>query len=381
MAATMISRSKLAYSVTAGFLLAWIAAYFLEGGIAGPSARYDSTRFQAVAGTGVLTQSGFEVTSAAPNGQAMVVVELPESIDASDFPQITFKAPGLESAAGAGLFFITAAEPTRGFPIPLTLEQVRAGSVALDSVPNWRGEIIRIGFVVQGPWPQPVVFRELGLVPLERSLGALVTRVSRQWVQWSGWDGGAVNFYIGADRSERRLTPLVFTSLWVLFAALIYLAWRGEQRRLVIVSLILGGWLLLDLRWQVDLWQRHGADEPDPALLADERRRALLTQLKESQLGQRPDARVFIISADTTGYSVYRTRYHLGATQTSFGLDRLPSANERREGDFLIVFGLRDKLEYSRSRGVIESSTEIIPVDLIANSPETGGIFRIRAGS
>jgi hypothetical protein len=80
------------------------------------------------------------------------------------------------------------------------------------------------------------------------------------------------------------------------------------------------------------------------------------------------------------GYAVYRTRYHLGAADTSFGLDRLPSIAERRAGDYLIVFGLRDRLEYVRSRGVIESSTESIPVDLIANSPETGGIFRIRAG-
>ena len=377
----MISRNKLLYSIIAGFALSWLAMVLIEGGIAGPSARYDSTAFKIVTGQGLLTQSGFEVTAPAESGQAMVVVELPKPLEAAQIPQLTFKAPGIERAAGAGMFWVTAADPTRGTPMPLTLEQVKTGEVNLEGNPNWRGEILRVGFIVQGPLGAPVVFRELGLVGIDQSLGNLVTRVARQWTHFSGWDGGAVNFYLGAERSERRLTPLVFTTLWVLFTALVYFAWRGERRRWVIAAVVLGGWLLLDLRWQLDLLQRHGQDEPDPALMADQRRQTLLSELKERQFDQRPDSRVFIISADTTSYAVYRTRYHLGATNTSFGLDRLPSAAERRAGDYLIVFGLRDRLEFSRSRGVLESSTESIPVDLITNSPETGGIFRIRSGS
>jgi hypothetical protein len=377
----MISRDKLIYSIIIGFLLAALTIYLLAGGAGGSAVRYESGRFQTIAGQGVLTQSGLELIAPdSSTGQVMVIVPLDQPINAADYPMVSFKVPGLERASGAGIFWITAADPSRGHPMPLTLDQVRTGLVSLEGSPQWRGQVVRIGLVVQGPWSGQVTFRELGVLPRDVRMEDVAARWFRQWIHWAPWDAGASNFYVGAERSERRVTPVVFVSLWVLLACLVYLAWRGDRPLWVVAALVLGGWSLLDLRWQIDLWQRHGVEEPDAVLVADQRRRETLSQFRATQIAANPDARVFVISGDPIGYAVYRTRYHLGATNTSFGLDRLPSITERRAGDYLIVFGLRDRLEYVRSRGVIESSTESIPVDLIANSPETGGIFRIRAG-
>jgi len=376
----MISRSKLTYSLIGGFILAAVSVYLLASGVGGSVLRFDSTRFQIASGQGLLTQNGFEITAAAPEtNQAMVVVSLDQPVEAEDFPNVSFKVPGLDQAVGAGMFWITAVEPTKGHPMPLTMEQVRSGRVSLETAPEWRGKILRIGFVVQGPWSAPVTFRELGVLPREVAFSELAARWARQWTHWTPWDGRAINFYMGAELTERQITPVVFTALWVLWAALIFFAWRGEQLRTTLAVLVLGGWALLDTRWQIDLWQRHGRELDEAVFLEDQRRQMMLSELKARQFDSRPDARIFIISADPTGYAAYRTRYHLAAANTSFGLDRLPSAAERREGDYLIVFGLRDRLEYSRSSGILESSSERISADLIANAPEIGGVFRVRA--
>ena len=112
----MISRNKLLYSIIAGFALSWLAMVLIEGGIAGPSARYDSTAFKIVTGQGLLTQSGFEVTAPAESGQAMVVVELPKPLEAAQIPQLTFKAPGIERAAGAGATLMEAGSEFMALP-------------------------------------------------------------------------------------------------------------------------------------------------------------------------------------------------------------------------------------------------------------------------
>lgn len=390
----MISRydnfgRRLAVSAGLGLVLALLAMHLWQMSLKAPDVRFEARDFQLIGGEGSLTQTGLEVRAPAENGQAMVMVPLPR-VPASEIETLTFKARGLDQAFGSGLLWLTAEEPARARSVPLSLSIVQAGEISTANLEGWEGEVIGVGFVVQGPFTEPVVFQQLGTVPAQVGLGDTLVRMMGNLTHWTDWEGGSVNFYIGAERQERRLTPALMVGLWVLFSIAVYalgmrmVAGRAggdpiDLQKLATASLVLFllGWALLDIRWQIDLWQRHVSAWTDPTLADDAERKIALQALRTQVLDPVPDRRVFLISAQPTEYRTYRTRYHLGAAPVSFGMNRLPTVAERASGDILLVLGSTDRLIFERATGRLESSTESIPVTLLGNTPQTGGVFLI----
>lgn len=374
----MISWPKLAVAVSVGLLAALGTLFLLSGGLPAEPTRVGAEQFQLGSGTGGPSATGFVVTGVGSNEQAMVFVSLQPSIEAEEYPIVRLNATGLDKAQGAGVFWVNSDEPTRGHPRPLTLAEVRGGQIDLAGSPAWRSQIIRVGFIVQGPLSAPVMFDSVTIEGRPVSLANFVSRVGRNWVSLSDWDGGSINFYVGAEKTERVLTPTLMIGLFALFAGVIYLLLRGPSPLVVVASLVVLGWGLLDLRWQADLWHRHATSMTDPSLEKDRLRAGQLEQLRV-QLPEVPEGRrIFIVTSEPSGFDAYRTRYHLGALPTSFGLARLPTAAERRAGDVLIVLGLKERLEYSVPRQRLETDQESISATLIGNSPQTGGIFQIQ---
>jgi len=374
----MISWPKLAVAVTGGLLAALVALFLLSGGLPAEPTRVGAERFQQGAGTGGLSAAGFAVTGVGVNEQALVFVSLQPPVAAEEYPIIRLSAMGLDKAQGAGVFWVNSDEPTRGHPRPLTLAEVRGGQIDLTGSPAWRSQIIRLGFIVQGPLSAPVVFDSVTLEGRPVSLTTFMSRLVRNWVSLSHWDGGSINFYVGSEKTERVLTPTLTLGLFVLFSAVFYLLLRGPNPLVVAASLVVLAWGLLDLRWQADLWHRHATSMADPALEKDRLRADQLEQLRARWPQEPVGRRIFIVTSEPSGFDAYRTRYHLGALPTSFGLSRLPTATERRPGDVLIVLGLRERLEYSVPKQRLETDQESISAVLIWNSPQTGGIFQIR---
>ena len=382
----MLSRRSLVLTVGAALLALPIAVLLLwawERLSTEPSARFEGASFQVLAGEGGFAQGGLELRSAGTAGQGVLALRL-KDLPAAKFGSLKFSVIGLDRAAGAGVYWNRKDSPAVSHARPLSLEEVRLGEAQIAGDARWRGDIQTFGLIVQGPLNGEVVLRSLGFVADSATFGEVTGRVLANWRRVGDWEGGSVNFYIGAEREERRLTPVSFSLTW-LFATVVLMAisrrlgWERESEWLPMPTLVmfafLVAWAVLDLRWQRDLWHRHFTPTDDSLVLADMERAKFWAEFRPRVLTD--VSRMFIVSDDPSGYLAYRTRYHLGATPTSFGMTRLPSASERRPGDLILVLGSREPLTVDTASKRLVSATDSVPVTMLLTSPVAGTLFKI----
>jgi hypothetical protein len=129
-----------------------------------PAGYRDGGSFQVIAGKGSPVSGALQVTEVGPDGRAIVATELP-GLMAKQYESVQFDAEGLDSAAGAGIYFTVKTQPTVGHPRALTLQMARQGLVQISEDPRWDGEVQTIGFIIQGPLQRPIVIRGITLVP------------------------------------------------------------------------------------------------------------------------------------------------------------------------------------------------------------------------
>ncbi len=341
--------------------------------------RFEGPSLMVLEGDAVASQGGLQVRGTSPQGRVIVGVGL-AGIDASRLGAVVFDAPGLQTATGAGLYWTARSNPSLGIPRELSLAEVVRGRADLSTDPRWTGNLESLGLIINGPLKGEITIRYLGLVPQRPGLTDVAAQLARNWVSPADWDGGAVNFYIGADRTERRYTRALSVLLWILsFAVLCRLAERLRvaqppiEKTLLVALLV--GWALLDLRWQTDLVHRYLAPSNDQLVEVDRRRAALWAQARKPL--EREGTRVFLVSDDPSSFLTHRTRYHLGSVRTSMGMTRLPQRSERRAGDYLLVLGSREPLSYDAARGVLSGGGEAVPARLLFNSPVIGALFEV----
>lgn len=346
-----------------------------------PAIRFEGPAFQLLAGEGASTQFGLQITKVAADGRAVVGLPM-GGRDASAFDSLSFEIRGLEGATGAGIYWTRTDQPGVGIPRPFSLEEVREGRVVLSGFPGWEGRLDSVGFIVQGPLQGEVLFRAINLQPDKSTLLAVASRLVRQWSVLGDWDGGSVNFYVGAERTERRLTPALAATLWLFVVVLL---WRiAILNRIgmpplpaVLVAGFLVAWAALDLRWQTDLIHRHFTPSTDP-LVATDRERARFWAENKAKIFS-AEQRVFLVSNDPTSYVAYRTRYHLGAVRTSFASTGLPAEGQRRVGDYILILGSREPVRFDEASQRLSIGETTVAAKLIFNVPEAGALLQIRA--
>jgi hypothetical protein len=124
----------------------------------------EGTEFQLIEGSGVKVPTGLKLDGVGAEGRAIVATELPD-LPAEQYESVRFDIEGLDSAAGAGIYFTVRSQPTVGHPRALSLQMARQGIVRISEDPRWAGQVQTIGFIVQGPLNQPILIRGLTLVP------------------------------------------------------------------------------------------------------------------------------------------------------------------------------------------------------------------------
>jgi hypothetical protein len=124
----------------------------------------EGSTFQLIEGEGTKLPAGLQVRGVGAQGRAIVTTELPD-LAAEQYESVRFDIEGLDAAEGAGIYFTVKSQPTVGHPRALTLQMARQGVVRISEDPRWEGQVQTIGFIVQGPLKQPIVFRGLTLVP------------------------------------------------------------------------------------------------------------------------------------------------------------------------------------------------------------------------
>jgi hypothetical protein len=129
-----------------------------------PAGYRDGGSFQMIAGKGAPISGALQVTEVGPDGRAIVATELP-GVVAKRYASVRFDVEGLDSAAGAGIYFTVSTQPTVGHPRALTLQMARQGLVPISEDPRWDGEVQTLGFIIQGPLQRPILIRGITLVP------------------------------------------------------------------------------------------------------------------------------------------------------------------------------------------------------------------------
>jgi len=199
------------------------------------------------------------------------------------------------------------------------------------------------------------VFGEAGVAPWEQ-LAAL-------WQAREDWSGRSINFWRGgASDAALGLVPLVAIWVGVASALQALLARRasGSRSALPYALLLLAGWLALDLHWQEELWQRlratearyQGLDAEARALAGPDGAEVRFLAQVRAALPETP-VRLFILSASPEGSRGLRARYHLMPHNSLVGLSTLPSPDQYRAGDYLLVLMPMRGIGYDRAAAVL----------------------------
>lgn len=183
--------------------------------------------------------------------------------------------------------------------------------------------------------------------PADTTVSAWLQQRWYDTIAFEGFHTYTINRLYGGPR-ETALPVGLIAALWVGIAALLWLGWRGLRRRPITLAplglMILVGWLVLDLRWQWDLWQQldltrqqfagHSAEQK--RLREQPRFAALTYQLAVAALERTaddPDQRYFIVSPNR--YWRYRVAYFLYPRNVAVAL---VGSEALRPGDYMVLF-------------------------------------------
>lgn len=347
--------------------------------------RVEGSQFQIREGGGRVVGSALELTGPGPNGQVMALVGLAD-IPAYRYGSVSLQVSGLEGASAPAVFWIARTAPKDAHPRPLSEAEVRSGQIALTADERWRGDMMAFGLVARGPLQGPIRLQSVEFVPAALGWEQVLSVMGRNWAHLEGWSGGSVNFHVGALRNERWLTPVVMAALWAAFAlgALLVLGvlvtrrlrWRHWSLSLLLAWL--GGWLLLDLRWQAELVNRARQTLAAEGAAPDVAQQRALVSMREKIT--EPNARVIVVSDDVVSYATHRARYHLLPLRSSFGVERLPRGDQVRPGDYLLLISYRGPIRFDSAAGLLTTGESTLRVELLARTPEAGALFRIISG-
>lgn len=331
--------------VIAGLAGSHSTGHLVEGA---PSLSVAGDHFKLVQGRGQSSMGAYVLEALDPQGLGIVSAGVPP-FAAESYPRVEWHLRGAD-VAGMKLSFVwrTLEHPKRKFHVELEWE---GGDVAYASptpADGWSGTITGVALAVQGNLAQPLVVQSW-TVPSASAWTAL-TEILRQWSVPFPFKGTTISFPFDAERNDyASLLIVVALAQGLALAAYYLLAQRGgwpcDARVLWTVFLI--GWLLLDVRWQVDLWRQlaqttrqFGGKTPEEKHLAMDDHAVFELMRQVNAVLPPPPVRILFLSDNLA----LRTRaafflYPQNVYHDVRGIT--PEPDQVRSGDFVLLFWFR----------------------------------------
>lgn len=250
----------------------------------------------------------------------------------------------------------TQERPNRNFSKTLTWIGTRIAPLELGADDGWAGSITGVALVVRGSLPRPLVLESFSVPSV--SVATVVADIGAQWSALIPIVAASVTLPFDDERSHYA-TMLASIAFGALIAAAIYglIARRGLRRDpRVYGAIVIAGWLLLDVRWQVNLWRQlarteamfAGKTTEEKHLASDDRE--LYSLMREvSRALPAPPVRIHFVADDlalrTRGsYFLYPQNVYHSETMRA----RKPLPEDLRGGDYVLLF-LTSDLGYDAS--------------------------------
>ncbi|TVS10741.1 MAG: hypothetical protein EA419_10010 [Wenzhouxiangella sp.] len=333
----------------------------------------DPRSWHLVEGEGLVDADGFVISAPSRMGHVVLAIELPKAIQASRFDLLELDSIGAEGRPVTISW--SSLETFTAFPGEW-LEWISddQGKIRLGNQRHWQGEIYflavqQVGFA-GGEWS----ISSLTLHPVKPDFPTLQRDLLRGWFALNAWRQSDVNL-VGPRRDQTLVSPLIAVAGWVFLSMLILVLLAPRARRPNLSALILipflAGWVVLDLRWQADLFGKahhtlgsFAGVEPRQRGLADHDGRlyAFINEL-QPVLESRHVNRVFVFSPHE--FWRKRARYHLAPWAARAGTDGfLSSASVAAfaPGDVLLLLDV-EGLE-ARTANTMPSAAGPVAVDL-----------------
>ncbi len=270
----------------------------------------------------------------------------------------------------------------------------RSGLVELAAEPDWRGEIVEVGFLFidsgQG-MPALVSARLEG-----ETLGNQLSLTFDQWTTAQPWSQQSAHFVTGGA-SNPRLSLTTLVAFAVLGAALAGSLLAGRAAApLLLVGTLLAGWVVLDARWGLERMAQARASFTDLGTTTiDERRRlgemgrytGFIDTLRADPLPMEP-SRVLIVR-DPRLHRFYglRSKYDL-LPHSSIVRPQLPPASRLGTVDYVLFLGsftngdpgataLESPAQRWRRLGLAERPDAQALLERVSQT-EQGVLFRVR---
>lgn len=287
-------------------------------------------------------------------GNLVAVVNFDNSLDASHFRLVSVHATGGIPTGGLSFAWRVQGDERTVRKTQLDVSGGRILPMLLGKADGWTGRVVGIGLVAKGDFSAPLAVSRIDLLPA--SVWTTVKGIVSDWAEFEPWDGGSINFLAGGNSDPRRSLTLfagtAFIGATFLYFLLVVLGHTKFQPQ-VVLAIPLMAWVLVDFRWQANLWrqlsvtwdQYAGKSWEAKRLAAEDGRLFGFIRDAKAKIGD--DAvRVFVFADEE--FDRMRGAYHLYPANVAALRTRqsiLPAA-VFRPGDVLVIIRKRG-VEYS----------------------------------
>lgn len=320
-----------------------------------PAISVDGSSFALVRGRG--HRDGREFVLEATDGEGLAVLSARVApFDADSHPRVDFNLHSTD-VLPVNLVFLwrTQERPNRNSSKPLSWIGTRIAPLDLGPDDGWIGSITGVALAARGVLPRPLVLESFAVPSV--SVATVIDDIFKQWAAFIPIVAASVTLPFDDERSQYATLLATVAGGAFLAAALYWLLTRRALPRdpLVFWAIVVAGWLILDTRFQINLWRQltrtaatfAGKTGEEKRLASDDHELYTLMRDVGTALPA-PPVRVHFIADDhalrTRGsYFLYpQNVYHSNAKRAP-----APAPEELRGGDYVLLF-LTSELGYDR---------------------------------
>jgi hypothetical protein len=345
--------------------LAAVLAYAVFGSSGGRLAEApapivaEGADFVATQGTGRKDDRFFVLEAPGAEGVSILTTKL-LPFRAEEFSRVEWTLSSPQAPPELVFVWRTREHPRRNYSKRLQWLVTGAAPLELKAEDGWTGTITGVALLVGPGMDTPLRVELLRIV--SPSAAAAAGELAHQWAARNRLRGYSVNYPFDAERAH-TLPALPAVAIAAILATGLYVAlarWRGWSRdRRVLWAIFIGGWLLLDLRWQVNLWREAfdrgsrfaGKTTAEMHLAADDASLFTLMEKLKSALPATP-SRVFLycdneLICARSAFMLYPQNVYRVLNRRRPPVD----PEELHEGDYILLVYSR-ALGYDRERRV-----------------------------